>query len=162
MKEALFVKRNAKKWENYEKLGKVSADNLAEKFIELTDDLSYSKTFYPNSNTTNYLNGLTSAFHQSIYKNKKENKSRFITFWKTELPILFYQSRKQFLYSFLFLLVFSHSMVIRRTTQRLVLFGFTQKDQFIIVGFTRIIIRRIFNTKQNSMFFSNFVKKKFL
>ena len=102
MKEALFVKRNAKKWKKYEEFREVSADNLAEKFIELTDDLSYSKTFYPNSNTTNYLNGLTSAFHQSIYKNKQESKSRFITFWKAELPILFYQSRKQFLYSFLF------------------------------------------------------------
>ena len=41
MKEALFVKRNAKKWKKYEEFREVSSDNLAEKFIELTDDLSY-------------------------------------------------------------------------------------------------------------------------
>jgi hypothetical protein len=61
MKEALFVKRNAQKWKDFEQKQPQNTDELAEKFIELTDDLAYSKTFYPNSATTKYLNGLTSG-----------------------------------------------------------------------------------------------------
>lgn len=105
MKEALFVKRNADKWGQYEQYQGLSTDELAKKYIELTDDLAFSKTFFPNSTTTKYLNGLTSSFHQSIYKNKKEKRSRFITFWTQELPFIFYQERKQVLYAFFFFIV---------------------------------------------------------
>ncbi len=107
MREALFIKQNSKKWKEYENLQEKSPDELAESFINLTDDLAYAKTFYPKSNTTKYLNGLASAFHQSIYKNKKEKGGRFITYWKYELPLTFYKYRRQLLYSFLFFLVFS-------------------------------------------------------
>jgi uncharacterized membrane protein SpoIIM required for sporulation len=105
MKEALFVKRNADKWRQYEQQQDLTTDELAKKYIELTDDLAFSKTFFPKSTTTKYLNGLTSSFHQSIYKNKKEKKSRFITFWTQELPLIFYQERKQILYAFLFFMI---------------------------------------------------------
>ena len=75
-------------------------DKLAELFIQLTDDLSYSKTFYPQSKTTQYLNSLASKLHQSVYKNKKEKRSRIITFWKYELPEIFFIRRKELLISF--------------------------------------------------------------
>jgi uncharacterized membrane protein SpoIIM required for sporulation len=107
MREALFINQNTQKWKNYEDLKAAGPDELAESFINLTDDLAYAKTFYPKSNTTKYLNGLAATFHQSIYKNKKEKTSRFITFWKYELPLVFYKHRKPLLYSFLFFLVFS-------------------------------------------------------
>jgi uncharacterized membrane protein SpoIIM required for sporulation len=48
------------------------------------------------------LNGLAATLHQSIYKNKKEDKGRFFKYWKYELPMLFYTYRKQILYSFIF------------------------------------------------------------
>src|SRR5450432_4600893 len=108
MREAQFLKQNTDKWKEYEteiKRGQ-KADLLAYRFIELTDDLSYSKTFYPKSNTTRYLNGLTSLFHQSIYKNKKEKSSRIWNFWQYELPYLFRQYHKQFGWSLIFFLVF--------------------------------------------------------
>ncbi|MGZ3873736.1 MAG: stage II sporulation protein M [Mucilaginibacter sp.] len=107
MREALFVKQNTQKWKDYENSKSKSPDELAESFISITDDLAYAKTFYPKSNTTKYLNGLAAAFHQSIYKNKKEKTSRFFTFWKQELPVIFYTHRKPLLYSFLFFIVFS-------------------------------------------------------
>src|ERR1700712_5966495 len=106
MREPLFVKQNSKKWNSFEGTPTNDPDELAERFIQITDDLAYSKTFYPKSKTTQYLNGLASGFHQSIYKNKKENKSRFIKFWKTELPLLFAQYRKQLLYSFIVFVLF--------------------------------------------------------
>ena len=107
MREALFIKQNTQRWKNYENLKTAGPDELAESFISITDDLAYAKTFYPTSNTTKYLNGLAASFHQSIYKNKKEKGSRFITYWRYELPLVFYKHRRLMLYSFLFFLVFS-------------------------------------------------------
>lgn len=107
MREALFVKQNADKWKKYEGLTSGNPDDLAQYFIDITDDLAYSKTFYPQSSTTAYLNGIASKFHQSIYKNKKEKSSRFITYWTLELPSLFLIYKRQLLYSFLFTAVFA-------------------------------------------------------
>lgn len=109
MREAQFLKQNADKWKQYEQeLHHFdSPDTFADRFVDLTDDLAYSKTFYPNSNTSKYLNGLTSLFHQKIYKNKKEKSARIISFWQYELPYLFKQYHRQLLYSFLFFIVFT-------------------------------------------------------
>ncbi|TFF36567.1 stage II sporulation protein M [Mucilaginibacter psychrotolerans] len=107
MREALFIKQRTEKWKEFENIPGNDPDVLASQFIMITDDLAYAKTFYPKSNTTNYLNGLASRFHQSIYKNKKEDRNRFLLFWKAELPLLFYQYRKQLLYSFVFFFTFS-------------------------------------------------------
>jgi uncharacterized membrane protein SpoIIM required for sporulation len=113
LREVTFLKRNAEKWKKFEAFisskGKVDPDTLAELFIELTDDLSYSRTFYPDSKTTQYLNSLAAKVHQSIYKSKKERKERFIQFWKYEAPLLFYKHRKEILISFL---IFIISMLI--------------------------------------------------
>ncbi|MEO7215838.1 stage II sporulation protein M [Mucilaginibacter sp.] len=106
MREPIFVKQNAKKWERFESSQGQGPDELADSFIQITDDLAYAKTFYPKSKTTAYLNGLAGRFHQSIYKNKSEKGNRFITFWKYELPLLFYKHRKPLLYAFTFFMVF--------------------------------------------------------
>lgn len=79
-------------------------DTLVELFIELTDDLAYARTFYPDGKTVRYLNGLTMQVHQKIYKNKKEEKSRFITYWKEELPTLFFTYRRPLAYAALIFL----------------------------------------------------------
>lgn len=105
MREALFVKQNSEKWKHYEQMRTENSDELAERFIDITNDLAYANTFYPKSKTTAYLNGLASVLHQSIYKNKKEEGNRFVTFWKTELPVLFYTYRRQLRYSLLFFLL---------------------------------------------------------
>jgi len=106
MREPIFVKQNAQKWERFENSHGQGPDELADSFIQITDDLAYAKTFYPKSKTTAYLNGLAGRFHQSIYKNKSEKGNRFITFWKYELPLLFYKHRKPLLYAFSFFMVF--------------------------------------------------------
>ena len=105
MREALFVKQNSEKWKGYEALKTDNPDELAARFIDITNDLAYAKTFYPKSQTTAYLNGIASLLHQAIYKNKKEQKGRFIVFWKYELPLLFYQYRKQLLYGFILFVI---------------------------------------------------------
>ncbi len=105
VKEITFLKQNADKWQEFETListkGGSNPDLMADLFIQLTDDLSYSKTHYPKAKTTQYLNSIAARVHQEIYKNKKEKKSRIITFWKYELPFIFKNSHKQLLYSFI-------------------------------------------------------------
>lgn len=105
MREALFVKNNYNKWKEFEKLlnkkQPAHPDRLAELFITLTDDLSYARTHYPNSQNTRYLNALAARVHQSIYRNKKEHVSRFVYFWKYDLPLVCYEARRQMLYAFI-------------------------------------------------------------
>ena len=76
MREAAFVRKNKEKWALFEnvltKKTQVSPDKLSDLYIEITDDLSYAKTFYPRSNTTNYLNTVAASAHLKIYKTKKE------------------------------------------------------------------------------------------
>lgn len=48
MKEAVFVKRNTEKWHEYESTPAHDPDQLTERFIELTDDLSYAGRSIPS------------------------------------------------------------------------------------------------------------------
>ena len=109
MKEITFLKQNAEKWQQFESListkGGSDPDKMADLFIQLTDDLSYSKTHYPKAKTTQYLNALAARVHQEIYKNKKEKSNRILNFWKYELPFIFKNSHKTLLYSFIIFIV---------------------------------------------------------
>ncbi len=100
MREVVFVHKNQEKWTLFEKNLSANADELAATFIELTDDLSYARTFYPGSNTEKYLNQLTGKYYLNLYKNKKQESNRFVKFWKKELPLLFYGAHRQLLYAF--------------------------------------------------------------
>lgn len=102
MQEVAFLKQNMEKWKQIEAIlsgENINPDTLAELFIQLTDDLSFAKTFYPGSKTVLYLNSLAAKVHQAVYRNKKEKKSRLITFWKFELPAILKGSRREMFYS---------------------------------------------------------------
>ncbi len=116
MKEITFINRNKNRWESFEKHIKspsnISPDDLADQFIQLTDDLSYAKTFFPKSPTIKYLNSLTIQTHQQVYKNKKEKSNRFTAFWKQELPLELYNARKYFYISIvIFFISFSLGVI---------------------------------------------------
>ncbi|GEQ85891.1 membrane protein [Patiriisocius marinistellae] len=105
MREAAFVKQNKEKWIAFEKAMRlnyqITPDYLADYYIQLTNDLAYAQTYYPESKTLQYLNSLASEAHQKIYKNKKESKNRIVSFWKYEFPIFFLQYQRTLLYAFL-------------------------------------------------------------
>lgn len=113
MREAAFLKKNAEKWKKFELLlsekGSKEPDSLASLLVQLTDDLSYARTFYPGSKSLTYLNSLAANVHQKIYRNKKEEKGRIISFWKNELPLLFYKHKDVLLIS---LIIFFMSILI--------------------------------------------------
>lgn len=109
MKEAAFAKENKSRWEEFEKVilhqQEASPDRLAELFIQVTDDLSFARTHYPDSRTTKYLNALAGKVHLQIYKNKREDKNRFISFWKEELPDVMFEVRRPLLLAFILFVV---------------------------------------------------------
>jgi uncharacterized membrane protein SpoIIM required for sporulation len=111
MREAAFAKQNKDKWLKFENVLRnniqVSPDELSSLYVEITDHLSYARTFYPGSNTLRYLNGLSVLAHQKIYKTKRESRSRFITFYTQEFPLFFSKYHKQLLISFLTFALFS-------------------------------------------------------
>ena len=110
MRETSFIKQNKDKWKEFERVLEhqdTDPDKLNDLFIQITDDLSYSRTFYPNRSVRVYLNNLAQKIFYSIYKNKKNRLGRLISFWTDELPQLVYEARKDFKLSFLvFLLAF--------------------------------------------------------
>lgn len=112
MREAAFVKRNQARWEQIEKdlqIQRKDPDRLAEIFIQLTDDLAFARTQYPESRVTRYLNNLASKIHHTIYRNKREDRRRFITFWKYEVPAELWNARRELTYAFL---IFTISIAI--------------------------------------------------
>lgn len=98
MREAAFVKQNKEKWIAFEKAinfnSLINPDELANGYIQLTNDLAYAQTYYAESKTLLYLNSLASQAHQKIYKNKKESRNRIFDFWLTEFPLFFGQHLK--------------------------------------------------------------------
>ncbi len=102
MREAVFIRQNADKWKAIEQATQPDDPNrLAERFVQLTDDLAYARTFYPEAPVTRYLNGLATRLHQQIYRNRPEDRGRFWRFWRSELPALFRASHRQLLIAFL-------------------------------------------------------------
>jgi uncharacterized membrane protein SpoIIM required for sporulation len=111
MREAAFARQNKDKWLKFESVLRnniqIDPDELSSLYLEVTDHLSYSQTFYPGSHTLTYLNGLSVLAHQKIYKTKRESRSRFITFYTKEFPLFFSQYHKQLLMVFITFLLFS-------------------------------------------------------
>ena len=101
MREGSFIRKNLEKWKQYQYDGPTDPDEIAGEFTELVDDLGYAKTFYPHSKVTQYLNGLASRVYLGIYRNKKEESSRIVRFWKTELPLIVRTYHRQILYAFI-------------------------------------------------------------
>lgn len=119
MKEITFIRQNLQKWEQSETIienaDSESPDRLAEVYIDLTADLSFAQTHYPESSITAYLNDLSAALHNVIYRNKREPRSRLITFWTHEVPLTMYRERRLLLAS---LIIFTVSVLIGIISQQ--------------------------------------------
>ena len=110
MREVAFIKQNKEKWLGIEHVtsGKVkkNPDELSSLYINLINDFSFAKTYYPKSKTTVYLNHLSTLMFQKIYKTKRVEENRFLYFFKTEVPLLVYQYRKYLFFAFSLFFIF--------------------------------------------------------
>ncbi len=112
MRETNFIKQNKEKWKEFERTLEYNdkdPEKLNDLFVQITDDLSYSRTYYPNRSVRVYLNNLAQQIFYNIYKNKRVKFGRFTYFWTDELPQLVYNARPAFRTSFA---IFILSMLI--------------------------------------------------
>ena len=102
MKESDFINQNKIKWVEVEKNltnKDVSPTQTSKLFVQVTDDLSYARTFYKNRSVKIYLNEIAKFLFNDINKTKNNYFKSFIQFWKTDLPIVMYLSRRSMLIS---------------------------------------------------------------
>lgn len=105
MKETDFIKQNKKKWARFEKLSSNKSndpDEVSELFTEITEDLSYARTFYPRRSVRVYLNQLSQGVFTSLYRQRKQPIGNFIKFWVETVPLEVYRARRNMLAAFLF------------------------------------------------------------
>ena len=106
MREALFIKKNKDRWLKNQQSPFTDADEMATNFTQLVDDLAYAKTFYPSSKVTRYINSEASRIYLTIYKNRKEESNRLLTFWKYDLPLTIRKHHRIIFFSFILFLIF--------------------------------------------------------
>jgi uncharacterized membrane protein SpoIIM required for sporulation len=97
MKESDFINQNKIKWievENNLTNKEVSPSETSKLFVQVTDDLSYARTFYKNRSVKIYLNEIAKFLFNDINKTKHNYFKSFIQFWKTDLPLVMYVSRR--------------------------------------------------------------------
>jgi uncharacterized membrane protein SpoIIM required for sporulation len=107
MKETRFIAQNKEKWQESENLLNDSykdPEKLSNLFTQVVDDLSYSRTYYPNRSVRVYLNKIAREYFSLIYSHQKHKKNTFKVFWLDELPHIIYFCRKQLLISLLIFL----------------------------------------------------------
>jgi uncharacterized membrane protein SpoIIM required for sporulation len=81
-------------------------DEMAAEFIQLVDDLAYAKTFYPAGKVTKFINAEASKTYLEIYRNRKEESNRLVTFWKYDLPLTIRKHYKVILFTLAVFVVF--------------------------------------------------------
>ncbi|MFT4679804.1 MAG: putative membrane protein SpoIIM required for sporulation [Flavobacteriales bacterium] len=103
MRETDFIDQNKEKWHKFESLlaqEKSDPGKLSQVFVEITDDLSFSRTHYSNRSVRVYLNGFAQQIYQLIYKSRKSDSKGFSHFWTHSIPKAMWHSRIALLISF--------------------------------------------------------------
>ena len=120
MKEVTFIRQNISKWRGaelvVETIGDTDATELADTYIDVTSDLAFAQTHYPESKITRYLNNLASALHNEIFRSHRYRWSRLLTYWTQDVPLTMWEARRELLLSFI---VFTASVFIGFLSQLL-------------------------------------------
>ena len=112
MKETRFIEQKKDNWKELENLLEEKTpnpDRLSELFVEVTDDLSYARTYYGNRVVRVYLNQLTQFLFRKLFRNSVNHFKRFRQFVFDDLPVSVFKFRKQL---FLALVIFLISSAI--------------------------------------------------
>ncbi|MEZ4899279.1 MAG: stage II sporulation protein M, partial [Saprospiraceae bacterium] len=104
MRESSFIDQNKQKWKTYETLlsrPEIDPEALHQAFVEITDDLSYARTFYPNRSVRYYLNNLAQRIFYQLSNTRPFNLSDLVQFWTRQLPTLVFTYRRTLMISLL-------------------------------------------------------------
>lgn len=115
MKETVFIQQNKEKWSELESLidkQEKDPEQLSRLFVQVADDLSYSRTYYKNRSVRLYLNTMARQVFLKLFRNKNQTWQGIRSFWKDELPLHLYHARKQiYLAAGIFFLFFAIGML---------------------------------------------------
>lgn len=120
MRETRFISQNKKNWEEFEAHlngNRKDPEKLSDLFIQITDDLSYARTHYPNRAIRVYLNNLARKIFSAVYfKRHSENILRGIKeFFAEDAPALVWKARYEMLVCLaVFILSFTAGVVSSR------------------------------------------------
>ena len=106
MREAQFIKKNKDRWQQMKENPSQHPDETADEFIQLVEDLGYSKTFYAGSGIIKYLNTEASRRYLHIYANQRQRGSRIKRFFMYDLPLVIGKHHQVLLVSFVLFLLF--------------------------------------------------------
>ncbi len=117
MKENIFVRQNKKKWLKYEQeikhLSTLSTQRIADMYQDVTADLSYSQSQFPDARVTSYLNNMALSLHDYVYTPRKTNFLRStIHFFSYVIPKYVADARFELRLSFIIFLSFTIAGVI--------------------------------------------------
>lgn len=109
MREKQFVEQNKQKWTRFEAIvddeSATDPSELSELYTQITDDLSYARTYYPKRSIRVYLNNQAQKVFLSLYKDGSGRMHSFASFWSDRLPLALYRSRKELNISLLFFIL---------------------------------------------------------
>ncbi len=95
MRESLFIKKNQIKWSRFEqylsKKATLAPSQLSDLYLEISDDLNYARTFFPDGKSVSYLNHLASQYHREVYRDKKMGVNGIVDFYVKDFPLMFYR-----------------------------------------------------------------------
>lgn len=106
MREATFLSQNEEKWKKVEQVLdkniQIPSEEMANLFVELSDDLAFSQTHYPKSVTTQYLNSLSIGIYQKVTRTRKLSWRSAFKFWSHDIPLAMAHNINSLLLVFLF------------------------------------------------------------
>lgn len=109
MKEVVFVRYNIDKWTEASRLVKnlaaASPEKIADTYLDVSADLAFAQTHYPDSEIVPLLNGIALSLHNQIYGYKLQRWRRVVNFWWQEIPQEVYRHRKLVILSFVLMVL---------------------------------------------------------
>ena len=74
-------------------------DDMVNAYNDITSDLAFAQTHYPDSPITSYLNDIALRLHRDLYRHKHTTMRQLLRFWTHEIPLAVYDARKPLLLS---------------------------------------------------------------
>lgn len=103
MNEIVFIEENRLKWERLAKATKgelsLAVSDVIQLYEHTADDLSYARTHYPDSKVVGYLNTVCVNAHRMVYKNQYGDWSRFIDYFRIDIPVAVWTNRMAILWA---------------------------------------------------------------
>lgn len=110
MQESVFIRQNYAKWRKIEwMVGDrvfTGPDDLVDAYNEITTDLAFAQTQYPDSPVTAYLNDIALGIHRDVHRNRRTRWSSFVKFWIRDIPLAVYEARANLLISLIVFVFF--------------------------------------------------------